>query len=220
MNREGGTIHDALNSEEKVIPIPKDLSSIKLQRLNLLMGLLSTGRTVPKEEIIASLEYRTSRTFERDLDFLRSAHCVEIVYDKARKGYRMEGKGSFILNFTVSEKEVMSLVAGLRMARHFLPHLEDSSESLWGKMRNALPENLLRSGDSLGRSAVMSLPVSSMDGRVFAMIVESVEKGQNLRISYRSPYGDGSSKTRVVSPWGVFFQSHAWYMWGLSLIHI
>jgi predicted DNA-binding transcriptional regulator YafY len=81
-------------------------------------------------------------------------------------------------------------------------------------MRNALPENLLRSGDSLGRSAVMSLPVSSMDGRIFAMIIESMEKGQNLRISYRSPYGDGPPKTRVVSPWGVFFQSHAWYMWG------
>ncbi len=194
--------------------MPRDISSVKLHRLNRLMGMLYAGNPVPKNVIVDTMGYTTSRTFERDLAFLREAYDVEIAYDRARGGYVLEGRGSFILNFTLTEREVLGLVSGLCMAAHFLPHLQKDTESLWGKMRSALPESLLEKGETLGNASVISLPVSMMDPRTFDMILHAINIRQSLRFSYASPYSGEEPKLRKVSPWGVFFQSHAWYLWG------
>ncbi|SMG16033.1 helix-turn-helix transcriptional regulator [Dethiosulfovibrio salsuginis] len=194
--------------------MPKDTSSVKLDRLNRLMGILYSGRAVTKNLILDEIGYTTSRTFERDMAFLREAYMVDIRYDRLCGGYILEGRGSFILNFTLREKEILALIAGLRMSSHFLPHLDKDAQELWAKMRSSLPESLLNQGDILGQSVVLSLPVSQMDPRAFDTILEAIKDLKNIQFSYRSPYGQGNATTRVVSPWGVFFQSHAWYLWG------
>ncbi len=194
--------------------MPRDLSSVKLDRLNRLMRLLYSGRPVSKDAIMDVIGYASSRTFERDLAFLREAYDAEIRHDQTQGGYILEGRGTFILNFTLTEREILSLVSGLRMASHFLPHLAKDADDLWTKMRSSLPESLLEKGETLGRCSVVSLPVSRMDSRAFDLLVDAIGTRTNVRFSYRSPYGSERATTRVVSPWGVFFQSHAWYLWG------
>ena len=193
--------------------MPRDLSSIRIARLNDLVQELSTHGTLPKKELMARLEYTQGRTLERDLAYLRDQYGVEIEYDRHRRGYRLQGIGRFLALFDLTEREVTAFAAGLGMASHFLPHLKEECESLWGKVRFYLPAGLSDHGERLGQSAVVALPVSSMDPKAFETCLNAIRESKAIRIRYRSPYGDGTVKDYELSPWGVFFRAHAWYLW-------
>jgi len=193
--------------------MPRDLSSIRIARLNDLVQELSSHGVLPRKELMARLEYTQGRTLERDLAFLRDQYGVEIDYDRHKGGYRLRGMGRFLALFDLDEREVTALAAGLGMASHFLPHLKEECESLWGKMRFRLPAGLSDQGERLGQSAVVALPVSPMDSKVFETCINAIRESKAIRIRYRSPYGDGTVKAYELSPWGVFFRAHAWYLW-------
>lgn len=193
--------------------MPRDLGSIRIARLNDLVQELSTHGFLPKKELMARLEYTQDRTLERDIAFLRDQYGVQIDYDRHRGAYCLRGTGRFVAVFDLSEREVTALAAGLGMASHFLPHLQEECESLWGKIRFRLPRGLSDHGERLGQSAVVALPVSPMDPKVFETCLNAIRQSKAIRIRYRSPYGDGSVKGYELSPWGVFFRAHAWYLW-------
>ena len=197
--------------------MPQDLSSIRLRRLNRMMLELASGDCVSKNAVMKRLEYTQSRTFERDLAFLREEFGVDIAYDRGKKGYRLEGKGRFLLTLDLSEQDVMALSAGLRMAAHFLPHLEEGRDRLWNTLRTAIPETLARQGDELGKSAVVALPVSPVDPDIFETITTAITNRRMLRLRYAAPGRSGDSPhEHDVSPWGVYFRAHAWYLWALN----
>lgn len=193
--------------------MPRDLSSIRIARLNDLVQELSTHGSLPRRELMTRLEYTQGRTLERDLAYLRDQYGVEIEYDRRRGAYRLRGTGRFVAVFDLTEREVTALAAGLGMASHFLPHLQEECESLWGKIRFRLPSGLSDHGERLGKAAVVALPVSPMDPKVFETCINAIRRSCSIRIRYRSPYGDGAAKSYELSPWGVFFRAHAWYLW-------
>ena len=196
--------------------MPKDLSSVRIARLNKLVQELRLHPRISKEELFARLEYGCERTFERDLTYLREEHALDVVYDRSAKHYRLYDSGRYLLRFDLSAREVTALVAGLGMAAHFLPHLGGDSERLWKKIDALLPRNLSEQGEALGRCAVVALPVSAMDPHVFEELLRAVRERKNVRIVYLSPWGDGAEREHELAPWGVFFRAHAWYLWGGS----
>jgi len=193
--------------------MPRDLSSIRIARLNDLVQELAIHGSLSRKELMARLEYTQGRTLERDLTYLRDQYGVEIDYDRHRRAYRLSGTGRFVAVFELTEREVTALAAGLGMASHFLPHLQEECESLWGKIRFRLPKGLSDHGERLGKAAVVALPVSPMDPKVFETCINAIRESKAIRIRYRSPYGDGAVKSYELSPWGVFFRAHAWYLW-------
>jgi len=193
--------------------LSRDLSSIRLSRLNdLVLAFYSTPR-MSKKEIMQRLEYANDRTLERDLAFLRDEYAVDISYNRSTRQYVFHGRGKFLVSTTLSEREVTSMAAGLKMAGHFLPHLEDACQSLWGKLKGVLPEGLPEKGEQLALSTVVALPVSSMDPAVFETLFNAIQDKRTVRLRYCSPYGDGASREHVVCPWGMYFRAHAWYLW-------
>lgn len=194
----------------------RDLSSIRLSRLNsLVLAFYSTPR-MTKQEIMNCLEYSNQRTLERDLAFLRDEYAVDIEYNRSMRQYVFHGRGKFLVSTTLTEREVTSMAAGLKMAAHFLPHLEGPCQDLWGKLKGVLPEGLPEKGEKLALSSVVALPVSSMDQAVFETLVNAVNDKKTVRLRYCSPYGDCETREHVVCPWGVYFRAHAWYLWSWS----
>ena len=76
--------------------MPRDLSSIRIARLNDLVQELSSRPFLPRKELMSRLEYTHGRTLERDLAFLRDQYGVEIEYDRHRGAYRLSGTGRFL----------------------------------------------------------------------------------------------------------------------------
>jgi hypothetical protein len=188
----------------------KSTSSARAVRLNNIMRQLLFHREVEKDALMEASCANTRRTFERDLQFLRTEHGADIVYDSWKKTYRLKNRGSFVPTFPVSEREVMGLMAGIKMASHVLPYLKDEMTSLWSRIKAVLPEELAQKGEAMGDASVLALPVTSLDQRVFESLVESIRSKSTVRLVC-STAGTGDL---IVSPWELFFQGNYWYLWG------
>ena len=197
----------------------KDISSLRMERLNNLVWILKDGRGYSKSDLMERFEYTNPRTLERDLELLRCRFGVDIKNKGSRHLYRCYDTGQFLLRLSLSEKEVTALIAGLRMAEHFLPHLHEEAETLWSKIGHMLPHDLLDHGEALSSATVVSLPVSSLDPSIFQKLIDAIKNQKTLKIKYSSPYQNNEVKERTIFPWGVYFQSHAWYLWAGSPEH-
>ena len=197
----------------------KDISSLRIERLNKLVGLLRNGHGYSKSDLMKRFEYANPRTFERDLELLRYRFDVDIRNEGSSHLYRCYDMGQFILRLCLSEGEITALTAGLKMAEHFLPHIHEEAETLWSKIGHFLPQDLLEHGKALSNATVVSIPVSSLSPAIFQKLIDAINTHKSLKITYNSPYQNNETKERIIFPWGVYFQSHAWYLWAGSPEH-
>lgn len=194
--------------------MPKEISSSRISRLNTIMEKLCSRHTIPGRKLRDTGGNGCSRTFQRDLRYLREEFGAEILYDKTSDTYSLFNRGTFVLFLSMRESQVQGIVAGLSMASHFLPHLKEDLSELWGKISATLPSRLIRQGEALGCAAVIATPVSSIKPQIFHLLIDAINQRVPVRFFYTSPYDKHPEpKERVASPWGVFFQAHAWYLW-------
>ena len=194
--------------------MPKEISSSRIRRLNSLMEKLCSRSKVSGSELRRLRDGVSSRTFQRDLRYLREEFGTEIEYDTSSDEYRLINRGTFVMLLSMNEAQIQGLAAGIKIASHFLPHLKDDLSDLWGKVSAVIPPRLTNQGEALGRSTVVATPVSAVNPRTFHLLIDAINKKTPVRFSYTSPYESSPEpKERVTSPWGVFFQAHAWYLW-------
>lgn len=194
--------------------MPQEISSSRISRLNAIMEKLCSRQKISGSELRGAGKNTCSRTFQRDLRYLREEFRTEILYDKSSDTYSLSNRGTFMLFLSLKESQVQGIAAGLLMASHFLPHLKEDLSDLWGKISTTLPSRLVRQGETLGRSAVVATPVSSVNPKVFDLLIDAINQKIPVRFCYTSPYTPSPEpKERLTSPWGVFFQAHAWYLW-------
>ena len=190
-----------------------------MERLTSLINILRGKRGYSKKELMERLEYGSDKTFSRDLELLRERFSVEISYNASKNVYTCTDTGEFLLRLCLDKDEVTAFAAGLKMARHFLPHLSEAADELWTKIGGFLPKELLEEGEGLSRSTTVSLPVSALDPVILQTAIDAIRNKQTLSITYESPYQNNEPKKRLIYPWGVYFQSHAWYLWAGSPDH-
>jgi predicted DNA-binding transcriptional regulator YafY len=147
----------------------KDLSSIRISRLNRLMQFFFTNRRGTTDRILDELGYRNGtntrrgavRALQRDLEYLRNEFQVEVGFDRSKKFYVLRGTGQYLLNLGLSESEVRSLAAGLALVRRHLPDLALDAERIWRKVAEILPEALLREGEHPAGALSPDVPESA-----------------------------------------------------------
>ena len=202
--------------------MPQNTGDERIRRLNGLVAELQRGgqEGVSSKDLMAAGGFASRRTLERDLEFLRDRLGLRTTFVSSRRRgdpgrYVVTDPGGYVLHCRLGPGGVTGLRAGLSLAAHFLPHLAGELEEVWAKLRPSLPEGEAALGEALARASVVSLPVSDLDPKVFAAVVEALRRRRVLQIRYLSPYeGETVPRIRRVSPWGVFFQGHAWYLWG------
>ena len=79
--------------------MPRDISSIRLSRLNRLMMLFHRYPRLSREDILEGVGYASGRTFERDAEFLRDEYGVEISYSRETRLYSLCSRGNLIAGF-------------------------------------------------------------------------------------------------------------------------
>ena len=114
--------------------MPKDMTSVRLDRLSRVMAFLQSRVRATHDEIYSVGEYNSNRTLQNDSYYLRGVYGADIKYDSHHKNYIMESAGIFELNLRITKSEIEALTAGLRMSAHFLPHLKKSAGSFWDKL--------------------------------------------------------------------------------------
>lgn len=190
--------------------MPKDMTSIRHERLSNIMALFQSHTKVSHDMLKTVGEYSSERTLQNDLRFLRETYNVDIRYDHHEKLYIMFYAGTFLINLKVTDREVEALTAGLKMVSHFLPHLGKDAESLWNKLGNHIPGEVISCGADLARATVMAAPVAPVNADVFNVLLEGRRKRSSVNIRYVSPGKE--SRVWLLSPYDIYYRGSAWYV--------
>ena len=188
----------------------KDMTSIRHDRLSRVMAFLQSRVRATHDEIFSAGEYRSNRTLQNDLYYLRGIYGADIRYDIHEKLYVMESAGIFHVNLRITEGEITALSAGLDMAGHFLPHLKDSARSLFGKLGKYMPAEILSLGSEITRSTLNAIPVAEVDAKIFGTLIEAKRSQKSVNILYSSP--GKMPKHWTLSPYDIYFRGNAWYL--------
>ena len=195
--------------------MPKDISSIRYTRLLKIIALFQYKKEVSRRELETVGEYQIkndpykyhqNRTLQNDLDFLRD-QGADIQYDRRRKKYVLKNDNSFVINLKVSKREIEALSAGLKMASHFLPHLDHEASSLWEKLAIYIPTKYTERGNDLAQSTVIAIPVAPVKDDIFNTLIEAKYKKSAIRIKYSSP--DKEPREWILSPYDFYFRGAA-----------
>ncbi len=190
--------------------MPRDMTSVRHDRLLKIMALLQSRGRVSSDELQVTGEYNNKRTLQNDLLYLRGTYGADIGYDFRQQAYVLKHAGSFLVNLKVTRDEIEALTAGLKMAAHFLPHLKQGTDSLWEKLGGYIPQNIVEWGGELGKSTVMAIPLAPVRPEVFAVLMKAKHKRSTVKITYTAPAKE--PKQWLLSPYEFYFRANAWYM--------
>ena len=179
--------------------MPKDMTSIRHDRLSKVMALLQSRIKVSHDELWLVGSYHSERTLQNDLFYLRGTYGADIHYDFCKKVYVLKHAGAFHINLKATNEEIEALTAGLKMAAHFLPHLEKGASTLWEKLGNYIPKEMVSWGAELARSTVMATPLAPVRADVFNVLLEAKHKKSAVVIRYAAP--SKRAKEWLLSPY-------------------
>ena len=188
----------------------KDMTSVRHDRLSKIMALLQSRIIVSHNALWETGGYNSERTLQNDLFYLRGAYGADIRYDFREKMYVLRHAGAFHINLKITKDEIEALTAGLKMAAHFLPHLDKKADSLWEKLADYIPQEIVSWGEELGRSAIMATPLAPVQREIFAALVEAKHTRNAVNIRYAAP--TKPAKQWLLSPYAFYFRGSAWYM--------
>ena len=80
------------------VNMARDLSSLRIERLNKLLGTLRARDYISRDEIMAECGYISNRTLESDIRFLRDVFGAKIHYSRRVMKYTLEDAGKYILD--------------------------------------------------------------------------------------------------------------------------
>jgi len=190
--------------------MPKDMTSVRHDRLSRVMAFLQSKVKASHDEIFSVGEYSSNRTLQNDLYYLRGTYGADIKYNSRDKLYVLESSGVFHINLKLTNNEVEALTAGLSMVSHFLPHLKKPAELLWEKLSSYIPVDVISAGSEIVKSTMVGTPIAEVDAGVFNTLLEAKHKKSAVNILYSAP--EKMPKQWVLSPYDFYFRGNAWYM--------
>jgi predicted DNA-binding transcriptional regulator YafY len=140
---------------------------------------------------------------------------VKIYKQKGR--YYIKSEHTFMLPMTILEEELQALVAGVKLAGHFIKPLEPYSKSLWNRFKKQFSSSKMERGERLSRSISIAAPVSNVNAnpKIFQDVVQAIDDKKVLKVSQYEER-DGKKSSYTISPNALFFKYHAWYLVGIS----
>lgn len=189
----------------------------KLDRVLLLYEQLRAGRAVNKAE--AAGEYGvTERSIQRDIDALRAFFSeqaaqrgvtAEIVYDRARKGFVLEGAQDPIM----TNSEILAVSKILLESRAF--RREDMAALLDKLIAGCVPQENMRLVSELIANeryhyVELSHPLDIQD--TLWDIASAIQGRELLRLSYQRRETDQPPVERVVEPVSILFSEYYFYL--------
>ena len=87
----------------------QSLSSMRIIRLNRLLGLLREKPHIGPDVLMAKCPYPSIKAIQQDIRFLRRAFKAKIAYSRHAHGYRLEDTGDFLLLLKPEHEALSSL---------------------------------------------------------------------------------------------------------------
>jgi proteasome accessory factor B len=158
----------------------------------------------------------STKSIQRDIDYMRLMLQAPIAYDKRERGYYYEKQGwSFLPSSILARDEADALMATKKVLAQYQgsPYYEEVSRAL-DKVRQYLPENSVN--DEFLKIYSFEEPShQAVDPRTFALIEDAIRNKLKITLTYRASWNQAVTE-RTLHPY-IFHYSKirdTWYLIG------
>ncbi|MEY2491210.1 MAG: hypothetical protein QOH24_161 [Verrucomicrobiota bacterium] len=189
-----------------------------LERMMRMHARLQSGRYPNCRKLADELEV-SSKTVQRDLDFMRYRLGLPIEYDQLHFGFYYTEPVTSFPNVEISEGELVALYIGQKALTQYKgTSFEAPLNIAFRKIADGLRETISFSWNEL-ESAVSfrSVGRTVADLHVFEQISHALFKQWEIRFQYKKP-GTKGSEERSVQPYHLGCIENLWYLFAFDLI--
>jgi predicted DNA-binding transcriptional regulator YafY len=153
----------------------------------------------------------STKTAQRDIDFLRDRMGAPIDYDALRRGYFYTEPTFMLPAVQMNEGELAALLMGTRALEQFKgTPMAEKLAAVFDKLSALLPDNItVRPEELFTRFSFTAPPAMPVSSTVWKNVVRGLETQQMLEISYRNWRGE---MTYRVSPVHLANLQGDWYL--------
>ncbi len=193
-------------------PIATPHSRPPLERMLRIHQAIQSGKYPNGTQLAAELEVST-KSIQRDLDFMRDRMELPIAYDAIRHGYFYSGEVSAFPTMQITEGEIFALVLAEKALQQYRgTNLEKPLLSAIRKMEQALPDTIsLTLADLEHTISFRTRAEQILNLEIFDVLAKAAAQRQQLEIAYRKP-GQRAPELRRVDPYHLANINGEWYL--------
>jgi proteasome accessory factor B len=183
-----------------------------LDRMLRIHQTLEAGAYPNARVLAASLEVST-KSVQRDLDFMRDRLELPIAYDAVRHGYYYTAEVASFPSLQITEGELFALLVAEKALQQYRgTSFEAPLLSAFRKMAQALPETIsMHLADWNQTISFHTRAEPIVDLEIFDALAQATAKGLQVRLHYRKP-GHRTTEPRVVDPYHLANINGEWFL--------
>jgi len=185
-------------------------SKTQAARLLALDQLLRSSKYPNCSSFAADWEVST-KTIQRDIEFLKNQMNAPIEYDALHRGFYYTEPTFMLPAVQMNEGELAALLMGSRVLEQFKgTPMAEKLTSVFDKLSALLPDNItVRPEELFTRFSFTAPPAMPISSNVWNKVVQGLENRQMLEIQYRNWRGE---KTSRVAPVHLANLQGDWYL--------
>jgi predicted DNA-binding transcriptional regulator YafY len=154
----------------------------------------------------------STKTAQRDIDFMRDRLNCPLQYDKSQKGYYYEDETFSLPMVYLSLRELTSLLIARKMLKDISGgYIGDEISSIVDKITNIVKKRSIAADHIDDAFSFQLIEYSPAPEEVFKTVLEGCLKRQCLSFTYYSPATNEIS-TRTVEPYHLFNYMGTWHL--------
>ena len=205
---------------DRIVFIKEDdlQSKNHLERILFIDSYIRQG-SFPSKSIFVDKFEVSSKTIERDLQYMRDRLGAPLEYDKIRKGYFYSSNNYFLPSTVMSEGELFALIISMETIKTIGdPSLTNKLLESYKKLAKYLPDNIKVDLDSLAAHSIVVVPPGPIiDSEIWKVVTDAVKLRKKIKIAYQSPGKDGTVE-RELLPYYLLSSKGGWYMLAMNKI--
>jgi predicted DNA-binding transcriptional regulator YafY len=197
---------------------PKPLTTRPpMDRMNRIFQAIKAGRFPNRPKLAADIEV-TTKTIQRDVDFMRDRLNLPIAYNDKHHGYEFTQPVESFPLVELSEAELISVfVAQKALIQYRGTPFETPLRSAFDKLVASLEGKITLAWDDLDSCiSFRNFEVVPADLKTFQAVSEAVRKSVSLAFEYKK-LNASSFQKRTVEPYHLACIQNQWYCFGYDV---
>ncbi len=177
---------------------------------------IQSGRFPNATHLAAELEVST-KSIQRDLDFMRDRLLLPIAYQPQRGGYHYTAEVTSFPTMHITEGELVALVIAEKALEQYRgTQFEKPLLSAIRKIEQSLPETIsLNLADIEQTISFRTRAEPILDLRVFDTLAKATAQRRQLTLTYRKA-GSAIDETRLIDPYHLANINGEWYLFAFD----
>ncbi len=182
-----------------------------LERMLRIHQAVQAG-TFPNASSLARDVEVSTKTIQRDIEFMRDRLNLPVEFDSRRNGYFYNGEVSAFPTLQITEGELFALVVAEKALQQYRgTSFEKPLLSAIRKMEQALPDTIsLNLADIEQTISFRTRAEPILDLKIFDVLARAVSRRQQLELAYRKP--GQKPETRLVDPYHLANINGEWFL--------